>query len=74
MAGIYLKPIERDKACNYCLMSEYRDEYDNRIFYRLGSEDRMSSTTICEICARRLFLLLANTLYAQDIDEEASVS
>lgn len=50
--------VTRDKTCNYCNMSEYREHYDGRDFYSIHS-DRLSGSMIiqvCEFCLQNLYV------------------
>jgi hypothetical protein len=63
---IQLKVLTRDRFCNYCAMSEYRQDYDGREFYHLTSNDDIFRgrmiVSICEVCTRELYQVLGETV------------
>ncbi len=49
--------VKRDKVCNYCACSEYREDFDNRKFFELRPSDRRTNAMIirmCENCVKDL--------------------
>ena len=65
MNPIIVEEIHRDRACLYCKMSEYRDNYDGRHFYKIEGTITHQVMDICEKCARLLYQLLGETVQAE---------